>query len=160
MQVISPRGVITWSLLQEWGGGVYNNVCRITWVCNMDFSKWRPNILHEIEYLAFHNYFVFFWKIFFLFFRNSRFLVRSVVVINVSLFTSIFCYCQNGLLRIHGNCSLCNEWWHSFMNQILNHLVLLYKRCNRIRIMSLNTYNNNVDIIWHYCVISQINLHG
>jgi hypothetical protein len=40
---------------------------------------------------------------------------------------------------------------YSFMNQILNHLVLLYKRCTRIRIMSLNTYNNNVDIIWHYC---------
>ena len=28
------------------------------------------------------------------------------------------------------------------MNQRLNHLVLLYKKCNCIRIMSLNTYNN------------------
>jgi len=28
----------------------------------MDFSKWRPEILHEIEYLVFYNYFVFFWK--------------------------------------------------------------------------------------------------
>jgi len=28
----------------------------------MDFSKWRPKILHEIEYLVFHNYFVFFGK--------------------------------------------------------------------------------------------------
>ena len=28
----------------------------------MDFSKWRPEILHEIEYLVFHNYFVFFEK--------------------------------------------------------------------------------------------------
>jgi hypothetical protein len=27
----------------------------------MDFSKWRPEILHEIEYLVFHNYF-FLWK--------------------------------------------------------------------------------------------------
>ena len=27
----------------------------------MDFSKWRPEILHEIEYLVFHNYFVFFF---------------------------------------------------------------------------------------------------
>ena len=26
----------------------------------MDFSKWRPDILHEIEYLLFHNYFIFF----------------------------------------------------------------------------------------------------
>ena len=26
----------------------------------MDFSKWRPEILNEIEYLVFHNYFVFF----------------------------------------------------------------------------------------------------
>jgi hypothetical protein len=30
--------------------------------CNMDFSKWRPEILHEVEYLVFHNYFVFFGK--------------------------------------------------------------------------------------------------
>jgi hypothetical protein len=37
-------------------------VCRITSGCNMDFSKWRPEILHEIEYLAFLNYFVFPWK--------------------------------------------------------------------------------------------------
>jgi hypothetical protein len=26
--------------------------------------------------------------------------------------------------------------------------------------MSLNTYNKNVDMIWHYCIISQIKLHG
>ena len=55
----------------------------------MDFSKWQPEILHEIEYkmyLVFHNYFVFFEN---LFFRNSRFPVRSVFVINVSLFTSV-----------------------------------------------------------------------
>ena len=58
------------------------------------------------------------------------------------------------------NAPLCNEWWHSFMNQRLNHLVLLYKKCNCIRIMSLNTYNKHVDIIWHYCIISQIKLHG
>ena len=87
------------------------------------------------------------------FFRNSRFPVRSVFVINVSLFTSVVCYCQNGLRRKRGKCSLCNEWWHFFMNQRLNHLVLLYKKCNCI-IMSLNTYNKNVDIIWHYCIIN------
>jgi hypothetical protein len=29
----------------------------------------------------------------------------------------------------------------------LNDLVLLYKKCNCIRIMSLNIYNKNVDII-------------
>jgi hypothetical protein len=28
----------------------------------LDFFKWRPEILHEIEYLVFHNYFVFFGK--------------------------------------------------------------------------------------------------
>jgi hypothetical protein len=28
----------------------------------MNFSKWRPEMLHEIEYLVFHNYFVFFGK--------------------------------------------------------------------------------------------------
>jgi hypothetical protein len=28
----------------------------------MDFSKRRPQILHEIEYFVFHNYFVFFGK--------------------------------------------------------------------------------------------------
>jgi hypothetical protein len=33
--------------------------------CNMDFSKWLLEILHEIEYLVFHNYFVFFGKQFF-----------------------------------------------------------------------------------------------
>jgi hypothetical protein len=30
--------------------------------CNIDFSKWRPNILHEMKYLVFHNYNVFFGK--------------------------------------------------------------------------------------------------
>ena len=145
-QVISPRDVITWSVLHGRG-------------CNRDFSKWRLEILHEIEYLVFHNYFVFFGKKKF-FFRNSRFPIRSVFVISVSLFTSVVYYCQNGLRRKHGKCSLCNEWWHSFMNQSLNRLVLLYKKCNCIRIMSLNTYNKNVDMIWHYCIISQIELHG
>jgi hypothetical protein len=28
----------------------------------MDFSKWRQEILHEIEYIVFHNYFVFLEK--------------------------------------------------------------------------------------------------
>ena len=51
--------------------------------CIMDFSKWWLEILHEIEYLVFHNYFVFFRKTNG-FFRNSRFPVRSVfVIINV-----------------------------------------------------------------------------
>ena len=38
------------NLIRIEGGG--NNVCRIT-------SKWRPEILTEIEYLGFHNYNVF-----------------------------------------------------------------------------------------------------
>jgi len=40
--------------------------------CNMDFSKWRPEIVDEIGYLVFHNYFVFF-GIFFFLLLNSRF---------------------------------------------------------------------------------------
>jgi hypothetical protein len=28
----------------------------------MDFSKWRQEILHEIEYIVFYNYFVFLEK--------------------------------------------------------------------------------------------------
>jgi hypothetical protein len=81
-----------------------------------------------------------FWLfLIFFFFRNSRFPARSVFVINVSLFTSVVCYCQHGLRRKHGKCSLCNEWWHSFMNQRqrLNHLVLL-RNCIKI-IENLNT---------------------
>jgi len=49
----------------------------------------------------------------FVFFRNSRFPIRSVFVINVSLFASVVCYCQNWLWRKHGKCLLCNDWWHS-----------------------------------------------
>ena len=74
----------------------------------MEFSKWRSEIMHEIEYIVFHNYFVFFGKTFF-FLRNSCFPVRSVFVINVSLLTPGVCYSQNGIRRNHGKCSLCNE---------------------------------------------------
>ena len=57
-QVISPRGVITWSVLHR-----CVIMCEVLHGgCNMDFSKSRPEILHEIEYLVFHNYFVFFGK--------------------------------------------------------------------------------------------------
>ena len=35
---------------------------------------------------------------------------------------------------------------------------MLNKKCNCI-IMSLNTYNTNVDIIWQNCIISHIKLH-
>jgi hypothetical protein len=28
----------------------------------MYFSKWRPEIFHEIEYLDFHNYNIFYWE--------------------------------------------------------------------------------------------------
>ena len=66
-QVISPRSVITWSALHggegvimravlHGGGGVRGGECY------MDFSKWQPEILHQIEYLVFHNYFVFFFS--------------------------------------------------------------------------------------------------
>ena len=92
----SKWGVIMCAILHGGGGG-----------CNMDFSKWWPNILHEIEYLVFHNYFVFLGKNKF-FFQNSRFPVRSVFVIT-SLFTFVVCYYQNGLRRKHGKCSLYNK---------------------------------------------------
>ena len=85
-----------------------------------------------------------------IFFRNSRFLIQSVFVINVSLFKSVVCYNQNGLRKKHGKCSLIYKWWYSFMNQSLNHLVL-YEKCNFIRSKYIYC-NKNVDIIWHYCI--------
>ena len=54
----------------------------------MHLSKWRSEILHEIEYLVFHNYFFFFSEKN-NFYRNSPFPVQSVFVINISLFTSV-----------------------------------------------------------------------
>jgi hypothetical protein len=40
-----------------------NNLIRITWGCNnVCRIKSRTENLHEIEYLVFHNYFVFFGK--------------------------------------------------------------------------------------------------
>jgi hypothetical protein len=68
--------------------------------CNMDFPKWRPEMLRENEYLVLHNYFVF-WKNK-IFLPKFMFSVRSVFVFNVSLFTSGVCCCQNGLRRKHG----------------------------------------------------------
>ena len=122
-QVISPRGVITWSVLHR----ECNNVChiisgRVIWIFQ--------NGDHKIEYLVFHKYFVFLEK---KKIPSEIHVFRSdqIFVINILLFTSVVCYCQNG------KCSLCNKWWHSFMNQRLNHLVLLYKKCNCIRTMSL-----------------------
>jgi hypothetical protein len=117
----------------------------ITWT--VIWLKWRQKIAWNRVY-SFWQLFCLFWRKN-IFFRNSRFSVRSVFVINVSFFTSVVGYWQNGLRRKHGKCSLCNNWWHSFMNQRLNHVVLLYKKCNCIRIMSLNTCNKNVDIIWN-----------
>jgi len=70
-----------------WGGGGSGGVIMCAVLhggggCNIDFSKWRPEILHEIGYLVFHNYFVSFRKKK-NFFRNSRFPIRSVFFINV-----------------------------------------------------------------------------
>ena len=45
------------------------------------------------------------------------------------------------------------------MSQQLNHIMLLYGKCTCIRIMYLHTYTKNLDIIWQYCIISQIKLH-
>ena len=160
----------------------------------MDFSKWRPKILHEIEYLFFHNYFFFgkkdfnFWNVLkFLwkfwtfkkkniiilkfydhfeilwhfrnleifwnfmtiwenkvFFRNSRFPVRSVF--RSDQFSLLMYRCLLPLSvtikmdykENNEKCSLCKKWWNSFkefMNQRLNHLVFLYEKCNCIRML-------------------------
>ena len=40
-------GVIMCAVLHVGGG------------CNMDISKWQLEILHEIEYFVFHNFFFF-----------------------------------------------------------------------------------------------------
>ena len=78
--------------------------------------------------------------------------------INVSLFTSVVCVLSKWITKKTWKMLIiCNKWWNSFMNQSLNHLVL-YEKCNCIRIMSLN--HKHVDIIWHYWIISQITLHG
>ena len=113
-QVISPRGVITWSVLHECvimcavlheeGVGVGAGV-------QYGFFKMADGNFAWNRVISFSQLFCLFWKK--KFFRNSRFPVRSVFVINVSLFTFVVCYCQNGLRGKHGKCSLCNEWWHS-----------------------------------------------
>ena len=129
-------------------------------VCNMNFSKWRLEILYEIEYLVFHNYFVFFGK--------KKHFSFEIHVFRSDQFSLLMYRCllpSSATVKMdyekkHGKCSLWNKWWHSFMNQRLNYFALLYKKCSCIRIMSLNTYNKNVDIIWDYCIISQIKFHG
>jgi hypothetical protein len=55
--------------------------------------------------------------------------------------------------------------WHVVWKMPYHNLFIIYFNMSffvllYIRIMSLNTYNKNVDIIWHYCIISQIKLHG
>ena len=120
-------------------------MCRITWGVILIFQNGVQQFCIKSSIEFFTIILSFLWKK--NMFRNSHFPVRSVFVFNVSLITSFVCYCPNGYRRKHGKCSLCNEWWHSFMNQRLNHLVLLYKG-NCIRIMSLNTCIKNV---WRYC---------
>jgi hypothetical protein len=65
----------------------------------MEFSKWPPEILHEIEHLVFLT-------IILSFLEKTIFPVRSVFVIILSLFTSVICYCQHGLRRKHGKCTI------------------------------------------------------
>ena len=50
------------------------------------------------------------------------------------LITSVVRYCQNGLRRKHGKSSLLQQ----MMTLLIEDLVLLYEKCNCIRIMSLN----------------------
>ena len=134
------------------GGWGCNNVCRITWGrgggggwwCYMDFSKWEPEIVHEIEYLVFHNYFVFC----FLFFSKFTF----------SCPISFLYYCivrllpSSATVKMDYEKNMENARYATNDDTRLNHLVLLYK-FNCIRIMFLNTYNKNVDIIWNYCIM-------
>ena len=123
-----------------------NNLIRITWgglqyrffkMVAVNFAWNRVFSFSQLCYL--------YWKTN-IFFRNSCFLVQSVFVINVSLFTSVICYWQ-WIMKKMENARCATNWWPSFMNQRLNYLVLLYEKCICIRIMSLNTHSKNVDIL-------------
>ena len=76
----------------------------------------------------------------------------SYICINVSVYFRRVLL-STWVIKKTWKCSLGNEWWHSFKNQRLNHIVLLYN-CNCIRIMSINTFNQNIDIKWHGCIIN------
>ena len=80
----------------------------------MDFSKWRPNILHEMKYLVFHNYNVFFGK-------------KNIFCFPVWSVFCIFVYFRRLLLskwimeKMSWKISLCKEWWHCWIiNQMKN----------------------------------------
>ena len=121
---------------------------------NMDFSKWWSEISHEIEYLVLHNYLAFFEKNIGIF-RNPRFPFRSVFIISVSLFTSVVCYVKMDNEENTENARYATNDDTPLWTKRLNHLVLLYK-CICVKIMSLNTCNKNVDMIWQYCIIFHI----
>jgi hypothetical protein len=135
----NPRGLI-W--VEGWCGMWYEKCHIITY---LSYTSMRLSS-YLWELIVFRN-----WDMNCMMQLGKKNPVRSVFVINVSLFTSVVCYCQNGLRRKHGKCSLCNEWWHSFMNQRLNHLVFCIKS-----VTLEGLCNKNVDIIWHYCIIQLI----
>jgi hypothetical protein len=108
--------------------------------------------LHEIEYLVFPNYNVFFGKK--TFSRNSRFPVRSVFVINVSLFTSVVCYCQNGKGGKHGKCSLCNEWWHCWLDSLIKWKT--ETQIGKLRMISIQPIITSLPFIHNMTVLHHI----
>ena len=70
----------------------------------MNFRNFR-NFIKFWKFWNLMKFFEFLWNVWnFMkfgktnFFPNSRFLVRSVFFINVSIFTSVVCYYQNGIL--------------------------------------------------------------
>ena len=128
------------------------NLISITWECNnvvyymgcnMDFSKWRSDILHQIEYLAFHNCNVFFFKYFTVIhvFRSDQLsllmylcLLSSSATVKMDIGENMenARYATNddtaGFINQMKNINTSREQNHIyFMNQRLNHLVLLNK---------------------------------
>ena len=100
-------------ILITWGGGC-NNVYLITWGVIWIFQNGGQNFCMRWSIKVFT---ITMSSFFFLISWNSRFPVRSVFIFNVSLFTSVICYCHNGWRRKHGKCSLCNEWWHCWLHR-------------------------------------------
>jgi len=60
----------------------------------MDFSKWRPEIFYEIEYLVFHNYNVFLGGKIPAGIHVFCPIIFFVINVSLTLFTPVVCYCQ------------------------------------------------------------------
>ena len=122
--------------------------------CNIDFSKWRSNILHEMKYLVFHNYNVFFGKK-----KNFCFPVWSVFC--------IFVYFRRLLLskwimeKMSWKISLCKEWWHCWIINQMKNRNTSSKTENDMKLMN-NYFTSIGEVrkhnIWQNCIICHIKL--